>query len=71
MKNDCCVQRLKYTYKKEFEVELHPTVHAANWNHTFCGCELNQMWWGMPDDGRNENDVTCEKCLEIIAEDKK
>ena len=61
------VQRCKYSPKnKEKFAERFETVHAANNDETFCGKELNEMWYVISSSGMSIKDVTCKNCLKVI-----
>lgn len=63
------VKRCKYGPKntKKFS-ETFETIHAANNNETFCGKELNEMWFVISSSGMSIEDITCKKCLKFIKE---
>ena len=48
--------------------ELHKTLHAADNTFTFCGKELNEMWYILPSREYSLRDVTCGKCKTILKE---
>jgi hypothetical protein len=48
--------------------ELHTTLHAADNTFTFCGKELNEMWYILPSAGLTTKDVTCRECKTILKE---
>ena len=47
--------------KKKTGHERHQTLHAADNNKTFCGKELNEMWFVESSELEPE-DVTCAEC---------
>lgn len=66
------VKRCKYSPKnKEKFSETFETVHAANNDETFCGKELNEMWFVLSSAGMSVEDVTCKNCLKVIKNEKK
>ena len=52
--------------------EKYNRLHAANSNYTFCGKELNEMWFiesgDGPSDGLSADDITCPKCKRVLKE---
>jgi hypothetical protein len=48
--------------KKKTGYERHETLHAADNNSTFCGKELNEMWFLESNAGLDPEDVTCKGC---------
>lgn len=53
--------------KRKEGFERFSTLHAADNNKTFCGKELNEMWFVESSAGRSKEDITCRECLKIIA----
>ena len=47
--------------KKKTGHERHETLHAADNNETFCGKELNEMWF-IESAGLGPEYVTCAEC---------
>lgn len=61
------VKRCKYSPKRTDRVsETFETVHAAGNNETFCGKELNEMWYIISSSGMSIEDVTCKNCIKVI-----
>ena len=52
--------------KKKTGVEKHKTLHAADADVTFCGKELNGMWFIHSSAGLEPEDVTCKECLRVM-----
>ncbi len=48
--------------KSKTGFNTYKTLHAATDNKTFCGKELNEMWFIEPSSGLTPNDVDCKKC---------
>ena len=48
--------------KKKTGHERHETLHAADNNKTFCGKELNEMWFIESSAGLEPEYVTCAEC---------
>lgn len=46
--------------------ERQKTLHGADNNSTFCGRELNGMWFVESPDGLSPKSVTCKKCKAVI-----
>lgn len=46
--------------------DRHNTMHAANNNATYCGHELDEMWFVESSHGLSVDDVTCRKCISVI-----
>lgn len=51
--------------KNKFGFDVHTKVHAADNNQTFCGKDLNEMWFINSSRGMTLNNVTCKKCLSV------
>jgi hypothetical protein len=45
--------------------ELHEALHAADNVTTFCGKELNEMWF-IENIGIKPEDVSCKKCKRVM-----
>lgn len=54
--------------KKAEGYELHSTRHAADNKSTFCGKELNVMWFVESSAGLQQSDVTCRECLKVMRQ---
>jgi hypothetical protein len=52
--------------KKKTGHERHETLHAADNNTTFCGKELNEMWFLESNAGLESEDVTCKECRRLM-----
>jgi hypothetical protein len=52
--------------KKKTGHERHETLHAADNNATFCGKELNEMWFLESNAGLDPDDVSCKWCRRIM-----
>lgn len=52
--------------KKKTGHERHETLHAADNNSTFCGKELNGMWFIESNAGLEPDDVTCKECRRLM-----
>ena len=52
--------------KKKTGHERHETLHAADNNETFCGKDLNEMWFIESSAGLEPEDVTCIKCKKTM-----
>ena len=48
--------------KKKTGHERHETLHAADNKKTFCGRELNEMWFIESSAGLEPEYVTCTEC---------
>ena len=48
--------------KKKTGHERHETLHAADNDETFCGKELNEMWFLEWNPGIGADDVSCKEC---------
>jgi len=46
--------------------DRHETLHAADNNTTFCGKELNEMWFIESNCGLEPDDVTCKECRRLM-----
>ena len=57
--------------KKKTGHERHETIHAADNNATFCGEELNEMWFIESSAGFEREDVTCVKCKKMMRSNDK
>ena len=55
--------------KNKTDNDLHKTLHAADNNTTFCGKELNEMWFIESSFGLGPKDVTCKKCMKVLRHD--
>lgn len=53
--------------KKKTGYERHETLHAADNNATFCGKELNEMWFVESSAGLEPDDVTCRECRKAMC----
>jgi len=49
--------------------ETHKTLHIADNDSTFCGKELNEMWYVESSAGLDLDDVTCTKCRKLLCSD--
>ena len=52
--------------KKKTGHERHETLHAADNNATFCGKELNEMWFLESNAGLEPDDVSCKECRRLM-----
>ena len=52
--------------KNKTGLERHETLHAADNNTTFCGKELNEMWFTESSFGLEPDDVTCKECRRLM-----
>ena len=52
--------------KKKTGHERHETLHAADNNSTFCGKEINGMWFIESNAGLEPDDVTCKECRRLM-----
>ena len=52
--------------KKKTGHERHETLHAADNNATFCGKELNEMWFLESNAGLEADDVSCKECRRLM-----
>lgn len=52
--------------KKKTGSEKHKTLHAADADVTFCGKELNEMWFIHSSAGLEPEDVTCKACVRVM-----
>jgi len=52
--------------KNKITNEVYDTLHIANSNYTFCGKELNEMWYVESSAGLELDDVTCKKCKKLL-----
>ena len=52
--------------KKKTGHERHETLHAADNNATFCGKELNEMWFLESNAGLELDDVSCKECRRLM-----
>jgi len=52
--------------KKKTGHERHETLHAADNSATFCGKELNEMWFIESSAGLEPDDVTCGECRKVM-----
>lgn len=52
--------------KKKTGHDRHETLHAADNNTTFCGKELNEMWFIESNCGLEPDDVTCKECRRLM-----
>ena len=52
--------------KKKTGHDRHETLHAADNNTTFCGKELNEMWFIESNWGLEPDDVTCKECRRLM-----
>ena len=52
--------------KKKTGHERHETIHAADNNETFCGKELNEMWF-VESSELEPGCVTCVKCRRAMC----
>ncbi len=52
--------------KNKIGFETHKTLHAANNDYTFCGKELNGMWWIESSAGLSVDDIPCKQCIKIL-----
>ena len=43
--------------------DCYNRVHIADDNNTYCGKELNEMWYIESDHAYSSEDVTCPECL--------
>lgn len=57
--------------KKKTGHERHETLHAADNNATFCGKELNEMWFLESNAGLEPDDVSCKKCRRLMRSNAK
>jgi len=48
--------------KSKAGIERHNTLHAADNDKTFCGKELNEMWFIEPLHNLKPDDVNCITC---------
>jgi len=62
------MNQLYYTRrcKNKTTTETYKTLHIANSNYTFCGKELNEMWYVESSAGLGLNDVTCKECKKLL-----
>jgi hypothetical protein len=56
--------------KKKTGHERHETLHAADNNATFCGKELNEMWYVESNAGLEPEDVSCKECRRLMRSNK-
>ena len=56
--------------KKKTGHERHETLHAADNNETFCGKELNEMWF-VESSELEPGCVTCVKCRRVMRSNAK
>jgi len=55
--------------KNKTGYETHNTLHCSNNNMTFCGKELNEMWFiESTSHELNPDSVSCKKCKKLIKE---
>ena len=54
--------------KRKEGVDLHNRLHLADNEKTFCGSELDGMWYIENSSGLNYNDINCLKCKKIFNE---
>ena len=52
--------------KKAEGDERHDRLHAADNDRTFCGKELDSMWFIESSHGLKPEDVTCKECLKAM-----
>jgi hypothetical protein len=52
--------------KKKTGHDRHETLHAADNNTTFCGKELNEMWFVESNWGLEPDEVTCKECRRLM-----
>lgn len=52
--------------KNKTGTERHETIHAADNSMTFCGKELNEMWFIESSAGLDKADVSCRKCRKAM-----
>ena len=55
--------------KNKTDLELHSRIHASDGERTFCGKELNDMWYflyGEKYTVKNIQSITCPACKKII-----
>lgn len=52
--------------KTKVGFERYKTLHAADNNYTFCGKELNEMWYVESSAGLEPEDVTCQACRKVL-----
>ena len=52
--------------KNKIDNDQHKTLHAADNSTTFCGKELNEMWFIESSAGLVPEDVTCKKCMKVL-----
>ena len=57
--------------KKKTGHERHATLHAADNNETFCGRELNEMWFIESSAGLEPEYVTCTECRRAMRSNAK
>jgi hypothetical protein len=50
--------------------ELHNKRHLAKTDFTYCGKELNEMWFIESSWGISIKDVNCKQCLKVYKGDK-
>ena len=61
------VKRCKYSPKNLAKFsETYDTIHGANNVETFCGKELNEMWFIISSSGMSIEDITCRECLKVL-----
>ena len=53
--------------KNKTDAARHETMHAADNYTTFCGSELNEMWFVESSARLSPSDVTCHKCRAAMA----
>lgn len=55
-------------YVRRWKAEgSYKTLHAAGQSHTFCGKEINEMWFVESSAGLTAEDVTCKECRKGLS----
>ena len=52
--------------KRKTGFEKFNILHAADNSHTFCGKELNEMWFIEDSTRLSKDSITCKKCVKVI-----
>lgn len=62
------IKILNYTRrcKKREGSDLHQLLHAADNLRTFCGKELNEMWFVESSAYYTPDDITCKECKKVM-----
>ena len=54
--------------RKKTGFDTFKTMHAADNRKTFCGKELNEMWFVNSSADHDIDSITCKKCRRIIRQ---